>query len=99
MPDGLYHTGFKRDTYNDQIFRRISDGAEVQLDGWKPDYPVRRNWVYGFSENVNITTVREDDLFWWLYNDADRNTMSNIRNEDRTQLIICETEIDTFISN
>ena len=34
-----FHTGIKRDTKNSQIWRRSSDGTQVNLDGWVAGFP------------------------------------------------------------
>ena len=35
----MYQTGIKRDPSDYQVFRRVSDGEVVQLEGWFPGGP------------------------------------------------------------
>ena len=51
LPDkalfGFYQTGIKRDPINKQVWRRLSDGVQVELDGWYPGYPKNNDgWDY-----------------------------------------------------
>ena len=79
MTRGHYHTGIKRDPHDDQVFRRMSDGGEVQLDGWHSEYTKR---------NVGGA----DYLLWWVYNNEDKNTIF-IHNVDAR--FICEAIINS----
>ena len=73
MPiDQDYRTGIRRD--ENRVWRRSSDGAEVQLEGWKPGYP----WNDADSEF----------LYWDFYNGSDNNTIFNY--PDRSVYFICE---------
>ena len=60
----MYHTGIKRD--DNQVWRRVSDGVEVNLDGWQPHYPDKKarhvflfwdiwyaNTIYNFYDQGN----------------------------------------------
>merc|ERR1719427_2017196 len=58
---GYYHTGIRRDESNLQVWRRSSDGAEVQLEGWWPGDPRSEAWrkflyLY-FSNNSYKNTI------------------------------------------
>ena len=53
---GTYQIGIKRDPSNKQVFRRVSDGAQVELDGWVPGYPMSNDshdcLIWMSSENT-----------------------------------------------
>jgi len=58
LPTGYYHVGIKRDPNDYEVFRRASDGEEVQLDGWLVGWPESLGgwnylvWgIYGSDEN------------------------------------------------
>jgi len=71
-----YHTGIKRDASNNQVWRRVSDGVAVDLDGWYPygGYPDSRDG--------------HDFLYWLVFNDSNSNTILNYPNSPR--YFICE---------
>jgi len=69
-----YHTGIKRDESNYRVWRRSSDGAEVQLEGWWPGYP--------------LSNASFEFLYWWFYNDSDKNQIYNY--PDLSRYFICE---------
>merc|ERR1719427_2644255 len=70
-----YHTGIRRNESNHQVWRRSSDGAEVQLEGWHSNGFPRSYAHYKF-------------LYWWFVNDLDKNTIFNYLDYPRP--FICE---------
>ena len=74
MPIALYQTGIKRDPSNYKVFRRVSDGEVVQLEGWLPG---RRLSNDGF-----------DFLVWNLRNGSYKNVVYNTFPAERE--FICE---------
>ena len=75
MPYTIYHTGIVGEN-NNQVWRRISNGVEVQLDGWHRDYP-----------NLNIAGY--NNLYWSYFDNAyNNNTIWNSNN--RFKHFICE---------
>jgi len=67
-----YHTGIRRD--GNQIWRRSSDGEEVQLKDWYPSYPA--------------SATSAEFLYWGFWNNSDKNTIWN--SSDRSYHFICE---------
>ena len=74
MPYTNYHTEIVGEI-NNQIWRRISDGVEVQLDGWHRDYP-------------NLNTARYTNLYLAYYDNSGKCTIMHSYN--RSQHFICE---------
>merc|ERR1712183_73053 len=56
-----YHTGIRRDGSNIQVWRRSSDGAAVQLEGWRPGRP----WSFAYFEFLYLN----------VYNDSNKNNI------------------------
>ena len=79
MPGAWYHTGIKRDTEqstkSNQVWRRVSDGVQVQLEDWYPGEPV--TWVDGY-----------DFYYWYLLGSTYKNM--NINRRDSSRWFICE---------
>ena len=73
MPvDHDYHTGIRRD--ENQVWRRISDRSEVNLEGWYPDSPeIEADW---------------DFLYWFFVSGPNKNTIKNT--PDYKNYFICE---------
>ena len=63
--DHAYPIGIRRDRRDEnQVWRRISDGAPVQLEGWNPDsYP--------------LSDASREFLYWDFYNNSYKNTIVN----------------------
>ena len=76
MTLGLYHTGIKKD--NNQVWKRVSDVKEVQLEGWLPGHP----------RSHPASSYRWDYLVWQFSNDSNKNMILNSRHLMRE--IICE---------
>jgi len=74
LPYSYFHTGIKRDPSNYKIFRRVSDGVQVELDGWIAGRPSSAD---GY-----------DNLYWFFYNDSNKNTIYNY--PDHSRYFICE---------
>ena len=78
----MYLTGIKRDPSNYNVFRRVSDGEVVELDGWIPGYP--------------NSDDSYDYLYWWFYGDQNEkneifNTTPRRYNDfEDTRKFICE---------
>ena len=77
LPIGhAYHTGIRRDESNYQVWRRISDGAAVQLEGWFPGHPdVSDMASHGF-------------LYWDFYDNSYKNMILSWPHSSRP--FICE---------
>ena len=78
MPYANYHTGIVGENDN-QVWRRISDGVEVQLEGWnhRGRYP-KRNQGY-------------TNLYWEYFNNRNKKTKNALWNAySRSQNFICE---------
>jgi len=74
LPIGhTYHTGIRRD--NLQVWRRSSDGAEVQLEGWHPN---------GFP----LSSASRKFLYWNFYNGSNKHMIYN--SPDYSLHFICE---------
>jgi len=69
-----YHTGIRRDENNHQVWRRSSDGAALQLEGWFPGNP-RNN-------------ADREFLYWDFHNHTYKNNIYNY--PDRSRYFICE---------
>ena len=67
-----YRTGITRD--DDQVFRRISDGEEVELNDWFPDYPKS-------NPDYNI-------LYWYTWYNGKDSIVND--KDWISSLIICE---------
>ena len=81
MPPGFYQTGIKRDPSNYNVFRRVSDGEVVQLDGWYPGFPKSDDSF--------------EYLYWWFYDDPNENKIFNatprtFEDISNTREFICE---------
>ena len=76
MPiDHEYHTGIRRD--ENHVWRRISDGAEVELDGWQPGDP-------DSDREMNF-------MYWNFYNKTSlKNTINNFLERWSENPFICE---------
>ena len=74
----MYHTGIKRDneqsTASNQVWRRVSDGVQVQLKDWYPGEPV--TWVDGY-----------DFYYWYMYG---KYKHLNMNRPDSSRWFICE---------
>ena len=76
MPTNYYHTGIKRDEKNKNIWKRSSDGVQVNVNGWDS--------YNGFPVSYNTY----DFLYLRLYNDPSENTIQNW--PDIPEYFICE---------
>ena len=75
LPIGqFYHTGIRQDTNNTGIWRRSSDGIEVNLEGWYPGSPKPYR--------------SQDFLYWDFWNNSRKNNIINL--SDLEFPFICE---------
>merc|ERR1712142_1218984 len=75
LPFGNYHTGIRRDETDKNIWKRLGDGVQVNVDGWHPNSYPRQNSGYVY-------------MYWYMIDNKEKNSIWNTGN--RNFFVICE---------
>ena len=78
-----FHTGIQRD--ENQVWRRSSDGVEVNLEGW---YRFGTKLAEKYSLNYPRSDADSDFVYWKFANGLSKNTIWNA--PDLSFRFICE---------
>ena len=75
MPYTYYHTGTRRDARNKDVFRKISDSRQVQVEGWD-------------NNGRPYDDDGRDFVLWYFFDDPRKNVVFNWN--DHTHYFVCE---------